>query len=228
MVRVELGESRSSETNESNSQAPDVETDASSSERSDSKPKKKKYPLEGQIREEKVCKLRTAEATKSTLTEETLLPLISYHQCRKVHIFMAEPKDQIHAPLRGCTGFYSQALALGIGLPVHPFFILILGSYGIAPGQLTPFAWCHLLGTYFLWSDLGFNEPSVDIWHYLYIIQEVNEHPLFYFFTKRSNDRKHLINSFPCGMGDWRTRFFHLDGASGGPGFLEEFAEASG
>lgn len=88
--------------------------------------RKKKYPLEGRIKEEKVKKLRTAEETQSNLTEETLLPLLNYPHCRKFKIYPTKPKDRIHTPIVGCTGFYYQALALGIGLPVHPFFISIL------------------------------------------------------------------------------------------------------
>lgn len=193
-----------------------------------SEPKNKKHPLEGQIREEKIKKLRTADTTCSILTEESLLPLLDYPHCRKVRLYLARPQDRIHTPLLGCTGFYSQALVLGIGLPVHPFFVTILKSYGLAPGQLTPFVWCNLLGAYFLWSDLGFGEPSLNIWHYLFRTQHVNGHPLFYFFTRRPSDRGALMYDLPSSSGNWRTRFFQLDVATGGPGLLEEFFEASG
>lgn len=62
---------------------------------------------------------------------------------------------------------------LGVGIPVHPFFISVLDSYGIAPSQITPVAWCHMMGTFLIWFDLGFGDPSLDIWHHLYQI-----HPL--------------------------------------------------
>lgn len=236
MVIVNLIESSSTETSGSNDsngpgdrEASPLDSGANLSGHLDPGfERRKKYPLEGQIREEKVKKLRTADDTQSTLTEETLLPLLNYPHCRKVKIYPTKPKDRIHVPIVGCTGFYSQALALGIGLPVHPFFISVLNSYGLAPGQLTPFAWCNLLGTYFFWSDLGFGEPSLNVWHYLYRAQQVNGHPLFYFFTKRLSDRGPLLSNYPSSSGNWRMRFFHLDVATGGVGLREEFAEASG
>lgn len=178
-----------------------VELDATSSQRIRLDSEGKKYPLEGQIKEEKAKNFRSAESTRSTLTDEALLSLLNYPHCRKVQIYPAKSKDRINAPLVGCTGFYSQAMVLGIGLPVHPFFISVLGSYGIAPGQLTPFAWCNLLGTYFLWLDLGFEEPSLDVWHYLFRIQQVNGHPLFYFFAKRLIDRAPLLSNYPSSSG---------------------------
>lgn len=235
MVRVDLEESNSNESNssdtiDSNERAPSpVDPEAASSKHLGlSCEKRKKHPLEGQIREEKIRKLRSADGTQSTLTEENLLPLLNYPECRRVKIYPAKPKDLIHVPIISCTGFYSQALVLGIGLPVHPFFISILGSYGLAPGQLTPFAWCNLLGSYFLWSDLGFGEPSLNIWHYLFRTQQVNGHPLFYFFTRRPSERGPLLFDFPSSSGNWRIRFFHLDVATGGADLLEEFAPASG
>lgn len=140
---------------------------------------------------------------------------------------MADPEDRINIPLDDTVGFYTQALVLGIGLPVHPFFISILDSCGIASGQLTHFVWCHMLGTYLIWDDLGYGEPNLNIWHHLYKIHRVSEHPGFYFFSKWPKGGPMLLNDLPSSNGNWRTRFFYLDIATGGPGLHDGFADAS-
>lgn len=46
---------------------------------------------------------------------------------------------------------------------IHPFIYDIPESYGIAPGQLTPRAWCHMDRMLMLWRDLLKKDPSVAI-----------------------------------------------------------------
>lgn len=185
-------------------------------------------PLAGRIREPKVLKIRTADATKSTLSKKALREIFWTPQSRGVLVHVAEDGDRIHDAPVGATGFYSKMMCLGAGVPIHPFFISILDSYGIAPGQLTPFAWCHMMGVYYIWTDLGFGVPSLNVWHYLYKIHPVSGHPYFYFFTKWPKGKNVLTREFPNSSGSWRERFFFLDIATGGPGLRDEFSIASG
>lgn len=186
------------------------------------------YPLASKIWLPKVLKFRTAEVTRSTLTGDAILSLLRYPHSGKVQVFAAEPEDRIHIPIEGTVGFYAQALSCKIGLHVHPFFISILNSYGIVPSQLTPFVWCRMLGTLFVWEDLGFGKSSLNIWHYLYKIHPVNNHPEFYFVSKWSKGGPMLITELPSSNGGWWTRFFYLDIESGGSGLQDYFDDASG
>lgn len=92
MARVEIDESSSSDSNDR--MPSPIDHGEASNEYLDSVPeRRKKYPLEGRIREEKIKKFRTADSTQSTLTKETLLPLLDYPECRRVKIYPTAPKD---------------------------------------------------------------------------------------------------------------------------------------
>lgn len=173
-------------------------------------------------------RLRTAESTSSTLDWERIKPLLANPQARKVLVHVPEPSDRISLPPLDSTGFYSKVISLGIGLPIHPFFISILNSYGIGPAQLNPWAWCHMMGVYFVWSDLGFGDPSLNVWHHLYRINPIAHHPQFYYFGRWQKGRETFVKELPSSSGGWRERFFFLDVATGGPGLREEFSDASG
>lgn len=173
-------------------------------------------------------KIRTAETTRSTLFWEKINTLLSNPQARKTLVHVPEPDDRIRVAPLDSTGFYSKAISLEVGFPVHPFFISILKFYEIAPAQLNPFAWCHMMGIFLIWSDLDFGEPSLNIWHHLYRTYPIKNHPQFYYFSRWPKGRETLIKKQTSSSGGWRERFFYLDVASGGPGLREEFSNASG
>lgn len=185
-------------------------------------------PLAGQIREPKERHFRTAEVTRSTLTLKSLKKMFQIPQAKGVLVHEALDVDRIHEPPLDATGFYSRVLSVGVGVPIHPFFISILGSYGIAPTQINPVAWCHMMGVFLLWDDLGFGEPSLNVWHYLYKIHPIGDHPGFYYFTRWATGKGIMVEKLSNSAGSWRERFFFLDVATGGKGLLEEFAKASG
>lgn len=167
-------------------------------------------------------RLRTAESTPSTLDWERIKLLLSDRQARKTQVHVPEPSDRISSPPFDSTGFYSKVVNLGVGFPIHPFFITILNA------QLNPWAWCHMMGVYFVWSDLGFGDPSLNVWHHLYRINPIAHHPQFYYFGRWPKGRETFVKELPSSSGGWRERFFFFDIASGGPGLREEFSDASG
>lgn len=123
------------------------------------------------------------------LSLKTLSELFQIPQAKGVLVYDALEGDRIHEPPVDATGFYSKFLRVGVGVLIHPFFIFMLKIYGIAPAQLNPIAWCHMLGVFLLWDDLGFGVPSLNVWHYLYMIHLINDQPYFYYFTKRASGR---------------------------------------
>lgn len=160
-------------------------------------------PLAGQIREPKECRFRLANTIRSRLIPQVLDDLFRNLQSKCVLFYDAEGEDRIHNPPIDATGFYSKFLRVGVGVPVHPFFISMPESHRIAPAQLNPIAWCHMLGVFLMWDDLGFGVPSLNVWHHLYKIHPISDHPYFYYFTKWASDKGILIerSRAPPGVG---------------------------
>lgn len=173
-------------------------------------------------------KIRTAESTRSNLTRQKIKELLTNSCPYRILYHVPEPCDRITSPPLDSTGFYATVITLGVDPPIHPFFISVLDSYGIAPAQLNPFAWCHMMGALFIWSDLGFGEPSLNIWHHLYKTTPIKHHPQFYYFNRWPKGRDSLIKLPSTSSGGWRERFFFLDVTTGGRGLREEFSNASG
>lgn len=51
---------------------------------------------------------------------------------------------------------------LGVGLPLQPYFIRVLGQMHLALGQLNPNRWRVLSGLFVLWDRCGLGEPIVE------------------------------------------------------------------
>lgn len=124
----------------------------------------------------------TVEVTRSTLTLNLLKKIFQISQAKGVLVHEALDDDRIHEPSLEAAGFYSRVLSVGVGVPIYPFFIFVLKSYGIVPAQINPVAWCHMMGVFLSWDDLGFGVPSLNVWHYLYKIHPIRDHPEFYYF----------------------------------------------
>lgn len=218
--------SESLSINESSSVTPSDDSDGEENDMEISTPLNSVRPSAG-----KICKttnIRTTDSTRSTFSKKSLKKLFDTPQFRGVHVYMANRKDRIHDASAGAMGFYPRMMDLGVGVPIYPFFISILESYGIAPGQLVPFAWCHMMGVYFIWTKLGFGVPSLDVCHHLYKFYPVVNHLYFYYFSIWPKGRNILVKSLPKSSGGWRERFFFLDVATGGSGLHDEFSTASG
>lgn len=82
-------------------------------------------------------------------------------------------------PPEGRTGFFVRVVEDGVGFLIHPYSCAtcLIESYGIAPGQLTPLAWCYMGGFLMLWGDLFNRAPSVAIWHHIYKLEGVRKKP---------------------------------------------------
>lgn len=173
-------------------------------------------------------KVRAAESTRSNLTRSKIDELLSSPHSKDVIFHVPEPSDRITLPPFDSIGFYATVITLGIDPSIHPFFVSILESYGIAPAQLNLFALCHMMGVLFIWSDLGFGVPGLNIWHYLYKTSPIKLHPQYYFFSRWPKGREALVKLPSSSAGGWRERFFFIDVATGGPGLREEFSDASG
>lgn len=163
----------------------------------------------------------------SVLTKNSIKDLFRTHHVSGVSFRVPSWTDRVNDPPSGYTGFYTKILELGIRPRFRRFFVRVLNSYGIAPAQLIPFAWCHLLGVLLLWRYLGFEDPSVDEWHYMYKICSVKNHPHSFNFT-RWPDPPILITNLPSACGPWRSKFVFIEVPAAAQGLGREFSYPSG
>lgn len=89
----------------------------------------------------------------SVLSEKILSNFAREIKFERISYFVPTPSCRVDNPLIGGDCF-CQVIEDGIGFPIHSFFCDVLDSYGIAPGNLTPLAWCHMAGMLMLRGDL--------------------------------------------------------------------------
>ena len=78
-----------------------------------------------------------------------------------VDLILPGPEERACYPRPGCVAISEAILRAGLRLPIHPFFRLVLRSYGLAPTQLNPNSWSQMVGSWMLWKEasLGVEMP---------------------------------------------------------------------
>ena len=104
-------------------------------------------------------KMKTIKCGLDEMSLEILMIRYSIH--RSVTLRRASLRRSITNPLKGFVRITRCMLNSGVGLPFHPYVRRILHALGLAPAQLSPKAWCCIVGMWSLWCYLGFNDPSV-------------------------------------------------------------------
>ncbi|XP_022874088.1 uncharacterized abhydrolase domain-containing protein DDB_G0269086-like [Olea europaea var. sylvestris] len=61
-----------------------------------------------------------------------------------VDLILPGPEERACYPRSGCVAISEAILRAGLRLPIHPFFRLVLRSYGLAPTQLNPNSWSQM------------------------------------------------------------------------------------
>ncbi|XBH97890.1 hypothetical protein VPH35_127499 [Triticum aestivum] len=116
-------------------------------------------------------------------------------------------------------------LALGMRLPLHPFFGTVLNHFGLAPSQLLPNGWRVLAGFVVL-SHFAGVEPSLAVFRHFFALCPFPPHR---FYSFRGKDNHGLLfarmrNRFArC----WKEDFFFLVSSAPWP-CLVEWGELSG
>ena len=96
-------------------------------------------------------------------------------------------------------------------LPFQPYFVHILGTLHLAPGQLNPNGWKVLSDLFVLWDRCGQSKPTIDEVKYLYQLKSNPKYTGWYYFMSSTKTRKPIIN-LPTGGGNWKINFFFLLG----------------
>ena len=92
---------------------------------------------------------------------------IMYQIPRSIEMNLLE-SDLISEPPASCVGFTKAMLKVGVSLPLAPYIRKLLHSFGLAPAQLVPTAWRVIIGMWAVWRKLGFSDPSVIKFQYLF------------------------------------------------------------
>lgn len=124
--------------------------------------------------------------------------------------------------------FYTTVIERGIGLPLHHFFIEILNFYNLAPAQVSPVAWCHMLGTLLIYRKLKMGVPALVEWRSFYKLQNSPDNLGMYFFTNWPGGEALLITKTPNNIGEWKICFFWLAIDHGSYSLRREFGEPRG
>ncbi|KAL2517945.1 Uncharacterized protein Adt_14192 [Abeliophyllum distichum] len=88
----------------------------------------------------------------SRITAEELEDLrLSYDILSSVSFRALGPKERTDDPPEGFVAIYEPAVQQGLHLPMHPFFDEVLKDWNLAPFQITPNSWGHMVASYLLW-----------------------------------------------------------------------------
>lgn len=111
---------------------------------------------------------------------------------------------------------YEDALMAGLRLPLHPLARDFLIYLDIAPGQLAPNGWRHLMGAIHLWPQrFGYELTLREL---LWTFRPISLHNEVGFFSLQSRQGKKIITGCPSNNKGWKHRFFQVSAL----GFCEE------
>lgn len=162
-------------------------------------------------RGEKTPKRIMGSNVRSTMNERSLGKFEKDNRLKEIFYFVPTPQCRVDDPPIEGTCFYTRIIEDGVGLPIHPFFYDVLDSYGIAPGKMTPHAWCQMAGMLLLWGDLHRRVPSVDVWNHIYRLEVVRHKFGSYYVTRHAKGLDMLIEGLSSSCGDWLKKWFYLD-----------------
>ncbi|KAK1604641.1 hypothetical protein QYE76_028314 [Lolium multiflorum] len=113
----------------------------------------------------------------------------------------------------GSVVVYADALEAGMRLPLHPFYVMVLSHYGIAPGQLMPNGWRALAGFVVLSHFTGV-PPSLAVFrHFFSLCGFPHKH-----YSFSGNDGVDLLFRQPnLKNPGWKEEYFFLSSTAPWP-----------
>lgn len=152
----------------------------------------------------------------STVTSEQL------ERCRTVcriphtiEMIIPEPHERACYPRPGCVAVSDHLLRAGLRLPFHPFFRLILRSYGVAPTQFNPNSWSQMVGTWMLWrrASIGSDMPF-SVFHSLFFPKNVagGEESRGWYYLSPWGSHSPFLHGVPTSIKGWKSSWFWVSG----------------
>ena len=106
--------------------------------------------------------------------------------------------------------FYEAAFTCGLRLPIHPFVMVLLGHFSIAPGQLMPNSWRIVVNCMEIWLATNGDMIKVGELVYLYCLKESKEYG--YYELVPLVRRARIVKGLPSSFMYWKSRFFFMSG----------------
>ncbi|KAH6777414.1 hypothetical protein C2S51_008726 [Perilla frutescens var. frutescens] len=137
------------------------------------------------------------------------------------------PAERACSPPDDWMALYTAIFDIGVGLPLHPYFLSIIGRYGLAPGQIAPNGWSQMAGMYLLWQRLGFGEPSFEDWHAAYYISTKKADPYIFHFSFRPNwkqkgskgSNRKFLEGLTSSNSEWKSSFIFVPNVVAGQSY---------
>ncbi len=130
-----------------------------------------------------------------------------------VAIRVPKPDERACSRSRGEVCFYLAALEGGLRFPIPHIIRDVLFYFNLAPNQIVPNSWRHLVGCASLWAAMSENKTplTTDVFAHIYQVKESPSGYGWFYFTKR--DRiPHLID-VPNSNRYWKDKFFFVSGS---------------
>ncbi|KAK2991304.1 hypothetical protein RJ640_024569 [Escallonia rubra] len=106
-------------------------------------------------------------------------------------------------------GIYWDMFINGFRIPLHPFFVKVLNTYGLAPGQLSPHVWRFMSFFIYQCHKLGLN-PRVRVFRWFFTICAITKQVGWYFLSRRPKAEANLFPHPPSSNHNWKERFLFV------------------
>ncbi|XP_022853220.1 uncharacterized protein LOC111374722 [Olea europaea var. sylvestris] len=125
-----------------------------------------------------------------------------------VDLILPEPEERACYPRPGCVAISEAILRAGLRLPIHPFFRLVLRSYGLAPTQLNSNSWSQMVGSWMLWKEASLGvEMPLSVFQTLYIPKVTaggDKTRGWYYLTSWGSHTPFVID-LPSSIKEWKS-----------------------
>ena len=129
---------------------------------------------------------------------------------KRVHVRRPNGEDRACHFFLGELCFYEAAFTCGLRLLVHPFVMVLLGHFGIAPEQLMPNSWRIVVNCMEIWFAANGDMINVGELVYLYRLKESKEYR--YYELVPWVRRARIVRDLPSSFKYWKSCFFFASG----------------
>lgn len=132
---------------------------------------------------------------------------LKYFVPQEFNLELADPEDRITDPAIDQVGVYEECFRAGLRLPFHPFIILLLKSFGIAPCCLAPNSWRSIIAFLSHLLHLGIH-PTLRLFRACFMLKDHPREIGWWYLSPRQGCR--LIKGAPSSVHNWKERFFFV------------------
>jgi len=134
-----------------------------------------------------------------------------YHIPKSCRIVMPSKKDHVTYPSRGFVAISPQHLLAGLRFLIPPFIINFLNQLKLAPFQLSPNSYNHLVSLGLLYTRHGLSPTTVEVLSYLFTLKAVGPKDGIYYLSARPSETPFLSKiKVKSNAGPYKTSYFYI------------------